>query len=334
MLKIEHLTKSYGSSKVKSVDDLSLEIKDGEVFGFLGPNGAGKSTTIKAVVGILPFSEGEITIDGVDILKDPLRAKKLIGYVPDNHAVFERLTGREYVNHIANLYGVDMAQVEEISSYYVKLFKLEHAFDNPISSYSHGMKQKISVIAALVHKPKLWILDEPLTGLDPQSAYLLKETMRNHARQGNIVFFSSHILDVVENLCDRVCIIKKGKLLGVYDLHEMKEKGESLEKLFIESISDNDEFLREFEANIIKTEEDRKTLEKIKKHKTTKTVETNKTAKSGVGNKNLSKTLQTKKEDAKLTPKTRKIEKSTKPTKKSSQIERDIKSTKKTQPEK
>lgn len=280
MLKIEHLTKSYGNSKVKSVDDLSLELREGEVFGFLGPNGAGKSTTIKSVVGILPFSEGKVLINGVNIQKNPLKAKKLIGYVPDNHAVFERLTGREYVNHIANLYGISMKQTEEVSSYYVKLFKLEHAFDNPISSYSHGMKQKISVIAALVHKPKLWVLDEPLTGLDPQSAYLLKETMRKHAREGNTVFFSSHILDVVENLCDRVCIIKKGKLLGVYDLHEMKEKGESLEKLFIESISDNDEFLKEFEDQLSKNEEDKKVLAKAKKEKVEKTEDEKSTGES------------------------------------------------------
>lgn len=258
MLSIKHLTKIYGNSKVKSVDDLSLEVKSGEVFGFLGPNGAGKSTTIKSVVGILPFSEGKITIDGVDIHKNPLKAKKLIGYVPDNHAVFERLTGREYVNHIANLYQIPIKQVQEISDYYVKLFKLENAFDSPIKSYSHGMKQKISVIATLVHKPKLWVLDEPLTGLDPQSAYLLKETMRKHAKEGNTVFFSSHILDVVENLCDRVCIIKKGKLLGVYDLHEMKKNNESLEKLFIESISDNDEFMQEFEKNYQKNHSDDK----------------------------------------------------------------------------
>lgn len=258
MLSIKHLTKIYGNSKVKSVDDLSLEVKSGEVFGFLGPNGAGKSTTIKSVVGILPFSEGKITIDGVDIHKNPLKAKKLIGYVPDNHAVFERLTGREYVNHIANLYQIPIKQVQEISDYYVKLFKLENAFDSPIKSYSHGMKQKISVIATLVHKPKLWVLDEPLTGLDPQSAYLLKETMRKHAKEGNTVFFSSHILDVVENLCDRVCIIKKGKLLGVYDLHEMKKNNESLEKLFIESISDNDEFMQEFEKNYQKNHSDYK----------------------------------------------------------------------------
>lgn len=238
MLKISHLSKRYGKSTVKSVDDLSLELKEGEVFGFLGPNGAGKSTTIKCIVGILPFEEGEIDVCGVNLLKEPLKAKQNIGYVPDNHAVFERLTGREYVNHIANLYNVTVEQMEEISNYYVKLFKLEHAFDNPIKSYSHGMKQKISVIAALVHNPKLWILDEPLTGLDPQSAYQLKSAMRKHADKGNTVFFSSHILDVVENLCDRVCIIKKGKMQGIFDIHELKANNQSLEKLFMEIIGD------------------------------------------------------------------------------------------------
>lgn len=238
MLTIKNLSKRYGKSTVKSVDNLSLELKPGEVFGFLGPNGAGKSTTIKCIVGILPFEQGEIDICGINLLKDPLKAKQMIGYVPDNHAVFERLTGREYVNHIANLYNVPTQQMEEISDYYVKLFRLENAFDNPIKSYSHGMKQKISVIAALVHNPKLWILDEPLTGLDPQSAYQLKSAMRKHADAGNTVFFSSHILDVVENLCDRVCIIKKGQLQGVYDIHELKEKNQSLEELFMKTIVD------------------------------------------------------------------------------------------------
>ncbi|HBB44947.1 MAG TPA: 3-dehydroquinate dehydratase [Clostridiales bacterium] len=238
MLTIKNLSKRYGKSTVKSVDNLSLELKPGEVFGFLGPNGAGKSTTIKCIVGILPFEQGEIDICGVNLLKDPLKAKQMIGYVPDNHAVFERLTGREYVNHIANLYNVPTEQMEKISDYYVKLFRLENAFDNPIKSYSHGMKQKISVIAALVHNPKLWILDEPLTGLDPQSAYQLKSAMRKHADEGNTVFFSSHILDVVENLCDRVCIIKKGQLQGIYDIHELKEKNQSLEELFMKTIAD------------------------------------------------------------------------------------------------
>ncbi len=238
MLKITNLSKRYGKSTVKSVDGMSLELREGEVFGFLGPNGAGKSTTIKCIVGILPFEEGEISVCGVDLLKDPLKAKQNIGYVPDNHAVFERLTGREYVNHIANLYNVPVDQMEKISSHYVKMFKLEHAFDNPIKSYSHGMKQKISVIAALVHNPKLWILDEPLTGLDPQSAYQLKTAMRKHADAGNTVFFSSHILDVVENLCDRVCIIKKGKLQTILDIHELKANNQSLEKMFMEIIGE------------------------------------------------------------------------------------------------
>ena len=237
MLKIKNLTKRYGNSSVKSVDNLSLELKKGEVFGFLGPNGAGKSTTIKSIVGILPFDQGEIEICGENILTHPLQAKQNIGYVPDNHAVFERLTGREYVNHIANLYNVPIEQRDELSDKYVKMFKLEHAFDNPIKSYSHGMKQKISVIATLVHKPKLWILDEPLTGLDPQSAYQLKQAMRAHANEGNTVFFSSHILDVVENLCDRVCIIKKGQLQGEYVLSELKEKGESLEEIFMRVVA-------------------------------------------------------------------------------------------------
>ena len=239
MLKISNLTKRYGSSTILSLDNLSLELKPGEVFGFLGPNGAGKSTTIKSVVGILPFDEGKIEICGIDIRKDPLKAKMNIAYVPDNHAVFERLTGREYVNHIANLYNVSMKDCKEISEYYVKLFKLDNSFDNPIKSYSHGMKQKISVISALVHNPKLWILDEPLTGLDPQSAYQLKQAMRNHANNGNTVFFSSHILDVVENLCDRVCIIKKGRLQGVYSLDELKKNKQSLEELFISIASDD-----------------------------------------------------------------------------------------------
>ena len=236
MLKVTNLTKTYGNSDKKSVDNLSLKLKPGEVFGFLGPNGAGKSTTIKSIVGILPYEEGQIEICGLDVKHHPIECKKNIGYVPDNHALFERLTGREYVNHVANLYGVPKEQMEEISSYYLKLFQLEHAFDNQISSYSHGMKQKICVIGVLIHKPKLWILDEPLTGLDPQSVYQLKQAMRNHALEGNTVFFSSHILDVVENLCDRVCIIKKGQLQGVFDLAELKSANQSLEKLFMDII--------------------------------------------------------------------------------------------------
>lgn len=240
MLEIKHLKKKYSGSDLYAVNDLSLELKPGEIFGFLGPNGAGKSTTIKSIVGVLPFNEGTIKVCGVNLKNNPLKAKANIGYVPDNHAVFERLTGREYVNHMANLYDIPMNVAQERCEKYLKIFKLEHAFDRQIKSYSHGMKQKITVIAALVHNPKLWILDEPLTGLDPQSCYQLKQAMRKHAEEGNTVFFSSHILDVVENLCDRVCIIKKGELQGVYDLKEMKKKKESLEELFMSVIYDEE----------------------------------------------------------------------------------------------
>lgn len=242
MLKIEKFTKIYNNSSVKAVDNLNIELKKGEVFGFLGSNGSGKSTTIKCLTGILPISEGKIKICGHDIEKDPIGAKKLIGYVPDNHAVFERLTGREYVNHIANLYNVDVKLRDERVKKYLRLFQLEHAYDSQIKSYSHGMKQKITVIAALVHNPKLWVLDEPLTGLDPQSAYQLKLAMKRHALEGNTVFFSSHILDVVEKICDRVAIIKKGVLQGVYDLHELRKNGESLEELFMNIFYDDERF--------------------------------------------------------------------------------------------
>lgn len=279
MLKISNLSKQYSGASVKSVNDLSLELKEGEIFGFLGPNGAGKSTTIKCIVGVLPFTEGKIEICGVDIKQSPLKAKQNIGYVPDNHAVFERLTGREYVNHIASLYNVPLDLVEERCNKYLKIFKLEHAFDNPIKSYSHGMKQKITVIAALVHNPKLWILDEPLTGLDPQSAFQLKQAMRKHAEEGNTVFFSSHILDVVENLCDRACIIKKGELQGVYDIAELKAKNQSLESLFMKVIYDKAEELEDFEKEILSNIKESNKTEKFEKN--TETNAENNTEKSG-----------------------------------------------------
>lgn len=241
LVEIKNLTKRYGNSPVNAVEDLSISLKSGEIYGFLGSNGAGKSTTIKCLVGIYSFNSGDILVDGVSVKTNPLKAKKMIGYVSDNHAVFERLTGREYVNHIANLYKVSMKDLEERCNKLLKIFKMEENFDKPIKSYSHGMKQKISVIGALVHNPKLWVLDEPLTGLDPQSAYLLKQVMREHAKAGNTVFFSSHILDVVENLCDRCCIIEKGKLKGVYDIKKLKTDNISLEKIFMEEEYKGDE---------------------------------------------------------------------------------------------
>jgi len=241
LVEIKNLTKRYGNSPVNAVEDLSISLKPGEIYGFLGSNGAGKSTTIKCLVGIYPFNSGDILVDGVSIKTNSIKAKKLIGYVSDNHSVFERLTGREYVNHIANLYNVSVEDMQRRCDKLLKDFKMEEHFDKPIKNYSHGMKQKITVIAALVHNPKLWVLDEPLTGLDPQSAYQLKKVMREHADNGNTVFFSSHILDVVENLCDRCCIIDKGKLKGVYDLKEIKKHKKSLENMFMEEIENQEE---------------------------------------------------------------------------------------------
>ena len=238
MIKISHFSKRYGNADNYSVEDFSLDIHEGEVFGFLGHNGAGKSTLIKSMVGIQSITDGKIEICGYDISKQPLQAKALIGYVSDNHAVYEHLTGREYVNYVADLYRVKKAQRDEIINKYIDMFELREAFDNQIKSYSHGMKQKLVVISALVHNPKVWILDEPLTGLDPTSAYEVKECMLEHAKKGNIVFFSSHVIEVVEKICDKIAIIKKGKLQGVFDLKELKEKNIELEQLYMNFIDE------------------------------------------------------------------------------------------------
>ncbi len=235
MLTIDNLTKKYLKSDVKAVDGLSLEIENGEIFGFLGPNGAGKSTTIKCLTGILPFSEGDIKLDGVSLLKNPIEVKMNIGYVPDTHDFYERLTGAEYINFMANVYGVNENDRKNRFDKYVSMFRLNDAINDYIKSYSHGMRQKISIIGALIHNPKLWVLDEPLTGLDPQSAFDLKELMKQHCAEGNSVFFSSHVLEVVEKICDRVAIINKGKLVTVCNINELKEKRKdlSLEELFL-----------------------------------------------------------------------------------------------------
>lgn len=236
MIKISHFSKVYGHSKIKSVDDFNLEIHKGEVFGFLGHNGAGKSTLIKSMVGIQSITEGTIEICGYDISKQPLQAKRHIGYVSDNHAVYENLTGREYINYVADLYMVNKQDRTERLNKYTEMFALTHAIDNQIKTYSHGMKQKLIVIAALIHNPKVWILDEPLTGLDPSSAFQIKECMREHANNGNIVFFSSHIIEVVEKICDKIAIIKQGRLQGVFDLKKLKEDGIDLEQLYLQYV--------------------------------------------------------------------------------------------------
>lgn len=244
MIEINGLSKTYKGSGRKALDSLSLTVNNGEIFGFLGPNGAGKSTAIKCMTGILSFTEGSVRICGIDINEDPVAAKGKIGFVPDEHFLYEGLTGRQYVNFIADIFGVEKARREEMTKKYADEFGLSDRLDEAISNYSHGMKQKIAVIAALVHEPEVFVLDEPMLGLDPKSAYILKKTMRQYADQGKTVFFSSHILEVVEKICDRVAIIDRGKLIAVCDIQELKEKrGDiSLEQLFLALTGGEDVF--------------------------------------------------------------------------------------------
>lgn len=236
MIKITNLSKKYKNAQDFAVKNLNLEVKDGEVFGFIGSNGAGKSTTIKCITGILPYSVGDIEIAGYDLAKNPIEAKKNIGYVSDNHSVYDKLTGRQYVNFLADVYGVSKDLRDQRLNSLANRFGLQDKLDNTIKSYSHGMKQKICVIGALIHEPKVWILDEPLTGLDPKSAKELKELMREHCEKGNVVFFSSHVLEVVEKLCDRVAIIKNGEIIATFTMAELEEKqsGKTLEDIFFE----------------------------------------------------------------------------------------------------
>lgn len=238
MLKIEGLTKKYKNSDRVAVSEFSLELYEGEIFGFLGKNGAGKSTTIKCAVGILPFEDGKITINGFDIQTEAAKAKKLIGYVPDNHAVYEKMTAREYVYYMGILYGVPKNEIDERSNSYFEFFNLAHVADNQIRSFSHGMKQKVSIIAAIIHNPKLWILDEPLMGLDPTASLDIREFIIDYTHNlNNTVFFSSHNIDMVEKLCDRVAIIKDGILMEVIDVNDYRNNAKiSLEKYFLEVI--------------------------------------------------------------------------------------------------
>ncbi len=234
MIKITNFSKTYAGTDKKAVKDLNLEIHEGEVFGFIGHNGAGKSTTIKSLVGIQSITEGSIEVQGYDIARQPLQAKLRMGYVSDNHAVYENLTGREYISYVADLYMVSEKDKNERIEKYAKMFGLEKALDNEIKCYSHGMKQKTMVIGALIHNPKVWVLDEPLTGLDPTSSWQIKECMRQHADEGNIVFFSSHVIEVVEKVCDRIAIIADGKLQRVDRVEDIKKEGLSLEQLYLQ----------------------------------------------------------------------------------------------------
>jgi ABC-2 type transport system ATP-binding protein len=238
MIEIKNISKEYKKNK-KVINDINLEIKDGEIFGFLGPNGAGKTTTIKMITGILEIDKGDILIDGKSIKKEPIEAKKQIGLVPDNPDVFLKLKGIEYLNFMADIYEVStqdrVKRIKELS----EKFEINNVLNNKIESYSHGMRQKLIIIGVLLHNPKNWILDEPMTGLDPKSSFELKNMMREHANQKNTVFFSTHILDVAERLCDRIGIIDKGKLLfvGTYeDLKKELKENKSLEELFMEIV--------------------------------------------------------------------------------------------------
>ncbi|MDD3337051.1 MAG: ABC transporter ATP-binding protein [Eubacteriales bacterium] len=236
MITFENVTKSYGNTK--AVDHMNLEIPDGEVFGFIGPNGAGKTTTIRLMTGIIQPDEGVIKLNGIDIRKDPMEAKRTFGFVPDTFDMYERLTGMEYLRFMGDMYGVSLEKRKVFTEKYLELFELKNAADQQIRGYSRGMKQKIAIMGALIHEPSIWILDEPMVGLDPQSVYLLKEEMRRHSESGRTVFFSTHVLDVAERLCDEIGVIKHGSLIAKGTLAELRggEKNSTLEELFMELV--------------------------------------------------------------------------------------------------
>ena len=231
MLDIQHLTKRYGEKK--AVDDLTLHIAAGEIYGFIGHNGAGKTTTLKSVVGILQFDEGEITIDGHSVKADPLTCKRELAYIPDNPDLYDFMTGIKYLNFVADIFGVGAAERQERIRKYAEAFELTEDLAQPVAAYSHGMKQKLAIIAAWLHQPKLIIMDEPFVGLDPKASHLLKGMMREVCDEGGAIFFSTHVLEVAEKLCDKVAIIKGGKLIRSGTMEEVKGD-DSLEEVFLE----------------------------------------------------------------------------------------------------
>ena len=231
MLNIEHLTKAYGEKK--AVDNLSLHIAPGEIYGFIGHNGAGKTTTLKSVVGILQFDAGEITIDGISIKENPLECKRRFAYIPDNPDLYDYMTGIKYLNFIADIFGVGANERQARIRKYADAFELTADLAQPIAAYSHGMKQKLAIIAAWLHEPKLILMDEPFVGLDPKASHLLKKMMRQVCNEGGAIFFSTHVLEVAEKLCDKVAIIKNGKLIRSGTMEEVKGD-ESLEDVFLE----------------------------------------------------------------------------------------------------
>ncbi len=237
MLKINYLTKHYKGSD-KGVTDVSIHVEKGDIFAFIGHNGAGKTTTLKCITGIQDFEKGEIFIDGLDVRKAPMECKKRFAYIPDNPDLYEYLTGIQYLNFVADVFQVTAAEREERIYKYADAFEITASLGDLISSYSHGMKQKLAIISALVHKPKLLILDEPFVGLDPKAAVVLKGIMKELCEEGGAIFFSTHVLEVAEKLCNKVAIIKDGKLIAVGDMDEVVKDGENLESIFMEVFKD------------------------------------------------------------------------------------------------
>lgn len=231
MLYISHLTKNYGDKK--AVDDLTLHIAPGEICGFIGHNGAGKTTTLKATVGILDFDSGDIKVGGISVKDDPVAVKKQIAYIPDNPDIYEFMTGMQYLGFISDIFGISKTDRKAMIDKYADLFELTNALGQPVSSYSHGMRQKLAVISAWIHQPRLILLDEPFVGLDPKAAHILKGMMREHCDAGGAIFFSTHVLEVAEKLCDRVAIIKGGKLIREGSVEEITGD-DSLEDVFLE----------------------------------------------------------------------------------------------------
>ena len=233
MLEIRHYSKSYKEGK-KAADDVSLTVMSGDIYGFIGHNGAGKSTTIRAVVGVLDFTEGEIYIDGHSVKSEPMACKRVTAYIPDNPDLYENLTGIQYLNSVADVFDLGSAEREERIRKYADLFEITDSLGDLIGSYSHGMKQKVAIISALIHDPKLLVLDEPFVGLDPKATFTLKEIMHEMCRKGTAIFFSTHVLDVAEKLCNKVAIIRNGKIISTGTMEELTE-GHSLEEAFLEA---------------------------------------------------------------------------------------------------
>lgn len=241
MIEMKNVTKIFGKD-FKAVDNVSLTIKEGLVYGLLGPNGAGKTTILRMITGVLAPNEGQILINGIDIAKNPTLAKKEFGFVSDNPDVFLKLKGIEYLKFMGTIYEVEEKKLQENIKHYAKVFEMEDALNNLIESYSHGMRQKIVLIGTLIHEPKIWILDEPMTGIDPKSSFMLKNMIAEHVKKGNSVVFSTHVLEVAEKVCDVVGVINKGKLIFNGPIDKMKEflgKDESLEKMFLELTEDD-----------------------------------------------------------------------------------------------